>query len=111
MRRPVIALCLAGGGLLASAGVVIWLAMSQASGLLAAAGGIGLLLAVAWTLRRAPNRSEMLWTAVLDAVLLVGIGLALLPIVAIVRGFVDLFTQTHVHSTREAIAYALAFAG
>ena len=111
MRRPVTALCLAGGGALAAVGAFAFLLSRQPAALAAALAGAVLIAGVVWTLRRGPHGSDLLWTAVLDAFLLLGVVMAVLPVVAVVRGFVDLFTQTHVHSTRDAVAYGLAFAG
>ncbi len=117
MRRPVVAVGLAGGGVLAAAGVLAYLLRWGPAGsepTLAIAillAGLALLVGLVWWLRRGPHGGGLLWSAVLDAALLVGGALAMLPLVAVVRGFAELFTQTHVHSTRDGVAYALAFAG
>jgi glycosyltransferase involved in cell wall biosynthesis len=111
MRRPVLALCLAAGGLLAAGGSFLFLLTRQPLAVVAAGFGILMVVAAVWTLRRARNGTDLLWSSVLDAVLLVAMVMAILPAVAVVRGFVDLFTQSHVHSTRDGVAYALAFAG
>ncbi len=111
MRRLVIALCLAGGGILAAIGVGGLVFARQPLYVAAALAGLALAGGAAWTLRRGRQSSDALWSAVLDAVLLIGIAMSVLPLVAVVRGFVDLFAQTHVHSARDAIGYGLAFAG
>ena len=76
-----------------------------------AAGGLLLIGFQAWRARSGGPGVETLWTSVLDAVLLLAFVLALLPAVAFVRGFVDLFGQAHVHSARDGVAYAFAFSG
>ncbi|MBV8367566.1 MAG: glycosyltransferase, partial [Candidatus Eremiobacteraeota bacterium] len=111
MRRPVFALCLAGGGVLAAVGTFAAAILRQPLGLVAALVGVALVAGVVWTLRRGSHGADLLWSTVLDAVLVLGMAMAVLPVVAIVRGFVDLFTQAHLHSTRDAVAYGLAFAG
>src|SRR5579872_6082935 len=111
MRRPVIALCLAGGGILAAGGMAGLVFLRQPLGAVAALAGLALIAGVVWTLRGFRHGSELLWSAVFDAVLVLGMAMAVLPVVAVVRGFVELFTSTHVHSARDAIAYGLAFAG
>jgi len=77
----------------------------------AAVLGIGLIGFQTWRTRAGAGGGELLWTSILDAVLLLALVLAVLPVVAFVRGFVDLFTQAHVHDARDAVAYTLAFAG
>src|SRR2546430_14835634 len=62
-------------------------------------------------LRRGPGSSQAFRTAILDAVLLVAALTAVLPVLAIIRGSVELFAHANVHDTRDAIAYALAFTG
>src|SRR5256885_456239 len=117
MRRPVIALGLAGGCVLTASGALVYVfSAGPAAGRLPLAlglSGLGLVLigAVVRRLRRGGRGSGLVWSAVLDAFLVVGLALAVLPVVAIVRGFVELFSQAHVHSARDAVAYSLAFAG
>ncbi len=117
MRRPVVAVGLAGGGVLAAAGVLANLldwgpgGSEPALAIALFVAGLALLVGLVWWLRRGPHGGGLLWSAVLDAALLIGGVLAVLPVVAVVRGFAELFTQAHVHSTRDAVAYAFAFAG
>ncbi len=117
MRRPVMAMGLAGGGVLTAAGALVYAfsAGPAAERLPLALGlaGLGLVLigAVVWTLQRGGRGNDLVWSAVLDAFLVIGLVLAVLPVVAVVRGFVELFSQAHVHSARDAVAYALAFTG
>jgi len=111
MRRPVLAFCLAGGGALAAVAAFAFLLWRSPLALVGVGAGLAVVAVAVIAVRRRPHGAELLWTSVLDAVLLAGTVMALLPLAAIVRGFVDLFTRTHVHSTQEGIAYALAFAG
>ena len=62
-------------------------------------------------LRRGPDSSQAFWTAILDGVLLMAALTAVLPVLAIIRGSVELFAQAHVRDTRDAVAYAFAFTG
>ena len=84
---------------------------STPAGLALAVVGLTAAVATVVGLRRGPDPSQAFWTAILDAVLLVAALTAVLPVLAIIRGSVDLFTQAHVHDTRDAIAYAFAFTG
>ena len=76
-----------------------------------AAGGFLLIGFQVWRARSEAPGVEPLWTSVLDAILLFAVVLALLPVVAFVRGFVELFTQAHVRSAHDGVAYAFAFSG
>src|SRR5438876_3970938 len=111
------ALGLAGGAaLVACALLVIALAplgaaWSAPAGLALAVTGFAVTAATVVGLRRGPDSSQAFWTAILDAVLLIAALTAVLPVLAIIRGSVELFAQAHVHDTRDAIAYALAFTG
>jgi len=111
------AACLAGGIVLMAAGVAIMAlhpfapALNGPAGILAVLLGLGLIGLLVWRARAGEAGAEMLWTAVLDAVLLLAFVMALLPAVAFVRGFVELFSQAHVHDNRDAVAYSFAFAG
>src|SRR5579859_739959 len=104
------AVCLAGGAVLMAVGVAIATLDPLAPGLnlpagaAAAVAGLGLIAFQVWRTR--PDRGgELIWTSILDAVLLFALVLGLLPAVAFVRGFVELFTQAHVHDARDAVAY------
>jgi glycosyltransferase involved in cell wall biosynthesis len=85
--------------------------LSVPAGLAMAVVGLGLIGFQVWRSRPDGGRGELIWTSVLDAVLLLALVMAVLPAVAFVRGFVDLFTQAHVHGARDAVAYTFAFAG
>ena len=86
-------------------------AWSTPAGLTLAAAGFAAVVATVFILRRGPDPSQAFWTAILDAVLLIAALTAVLPVLAIIRGSVELFAQAHVHDTRDAIAYAFAFTG
>ncbi len=62
-------------------------------------------------LRERPDRGQLLWTALLDAILAVSIVLAITPIVALVRGLFELFLQKKIQSGGDWVAYGLAFTG
>src|SRR5438094_180574 len=108
---------LAGGAALMACGLLVFAlapfggAWSTPAGLAFAVIGFALAATTVVVLRRGPDSSQAFWTAILDAVLLVAALTAVLPVLAIIRGSVELFAQAHVHDTRDAIAYALAFTG
>lgn len=62
-------------------------------------------------LRKRDDRGQLLWTALLDAILVVAIVLAIVPIAALVRGFVDLVAQSKIQSGGDWVAYGFAFTG
>src|SRR5437867_848285 len=111
------ALGLAGGAALVACGLLLialaplGAAWSAPAGLALAVTGFAVTAATVVGLRRGPDSSQAFWTAILDAVLLIAALTAVLPVLAIIRGSVELFAQAHVHDTRDAIAYALAFTG
>src|SRR6266700_3621772 len=111
------ALGLAGGAALVACGLLVialaplGAAWSAPAGLASAVTGFAVVAATVVGLRRGPDSSQAFWTAILDAVLLIAALTAVLPVLAIIRGSVELFAQAHVHDTRDAIAYALAFTG
>ena len=117
MGRLGSALGLAGGAALVACGLLevrlapLGSSFSAPAGLAVAVLGFAALgWSVAW-LRRDPSGPQAIWPAILDAVLLIAALAAVLPVLAIARGFIELFTQAHVHSARDAVAYAFAFAG
>ena len=117
MGRFVSALGLAGGSALVACGLsVIALAplgaaWSTPAGVAFAVIGFAAAAATVIGLRRGPDSSQAFWTAILDAVLLIAALTAVLPVLAIIRGSVELFAQAHVRDTRDAVAYAFAFTG
>src|SRR6266480_1980345 len=108
---------LAGGAALVACGLLVIAlapfggAWSTPAGLAFAVIGFALAATTVVGLRRGPDSSQAFWTAILDAVLLIAALTAVLPVLAIIRGSVELFAHAHVHDTRDAIAYALAFTG
>jgi 1,2-diacylglycerol 3-beta-glucosyltransferase len=73
----------------------------------------GLLLIGAqlvWLARRR-DRGQLLWTALLDAILVAAVVLAIGPIAALVKGFLDLVGQSKIQSGGDWIAYGFAFTG
>jgi 1,2-diacylglycerol 3-beta-glucosyltransferase len=117
MGRFVSALGLAGGAALVACGLLVvalapfGAAWSTPAGLAFAVVGFAVAAATTIMLRRGPDSSQAFWTAILDGVLLIAALTAVLPVLAIIRGSVELFTQAHVHDTRDAVAYAFAFTG
>jgi 1,2-diacylglycerol 3-beta-glucosyltransferase len=53
----------------------------------------------------------VLWTALLDAILIVAVALAIAPLVAIAHGFVELVTQSKIQSGADWVGYLFAFTG
>src|SRR5438034_712511 len=108
---------LAGGAALVACGLLVIArapfggACATPAGLAFAVIGFALAATTVVVLRCGPDSSQAFWTAILDAVLLVAALTAVLPVLAIIRGSVELFAQAHVHDTRDAIAYAMAFTG
>jgi cellulose synthase/poly-beta-1,6-N-acetylglucosamine synthase-like glycosyltransferase len=78
--------------------------------LLLAAGLVLLAGQVLWLSKR-HDRGQLLWTALLDGILLVAVVLAITPIVALVRGFVDLVSQSQIQSGADWLGYGFAFTG
>ena len=54
---------------------------------------------------------QLVWTALLNAILVVAVLLALAPIVLLVRGLFELFLQAKIRSGGDWLAYGLAFTG
>jgi len=78
--------------------------------LLAVAGLILLASQVLW-LRKREDRGQLLWTALLDGILVAAVVLAMTPLVAIIRGFVDLIAQSKTQSGADWLGYGFAFTG
>jgi cellulose synthase/poly-beta-1,6-N-acetylglucosamine synthase-like glycosyltransferase len=74
------------------------------------AGLILMASQVMW-LRKRPDRGQLLWTALLDGILVVAVILAIAPLAALVRGFVDLLVQSKIQSGADWLAYGFAFTG
>jgi 1,2-diacylglycerol 3-beta-glucosyltransferase len=62
-------------------------------------------------LRSRPDRSQLLWVALLDAILVVAVVLAIAPTVAIGHGFIELVAQSKIRSGGDWLAYGFAFTG
>jgi cellulose synthase/poly-beta-1,6-N-acetylglucosamine synthase-like glycosyltransferase len=73
--------------------------------------GLALILWEIVRLQKREDRSQLLWTALLDAILAAAVVLAITPIVAIVRGFAELVGQSKIQSGGDWIAYGFAFTG
>jgi cellulose synthase/poly-beta-1,6-N-acetylglucosamine synthase-like glycosyltransferase len=115
MRRASLGL---GGGCVLVAGGVAVMVLGLFTPLTRYGVAITLILAgliligsqVLW-LRKRPDRGQLLWTALLDGILVAAVVLAITPIVALIRGFVDLVMQSKIHSGGDWIAYGFAFTG
>jgi cellulose synthase/poly-beta-1,6-N-acetylglucosamine synthase-like glycosyltransferase len=62
-------------------------------------------------LRSRADRGLLLWTALLDAILVAAVVLAITPIAGLVRGFIYLVVQSKIRSGTDWIAYGFAFTG
>jgi len=58
-----------------------------------------------------PDRGQLLWSVVLNAIVVFAIVIAVIPIAALLRGFVDLVVRSKALSGADAFAYGLAFTG
>src|SRR5487761_523484 len=77
---------------------------------LALAGLIVLGSQVVW-LRKREDRGQLLWTALLDGILVVAVVVAIGPLIALVSGFVDLVAQSKTVSGADWLGYGFAFTG
>lgn len=112
-----VALGLAAGSLLIAAGVAILalqlFAAAPRAGVAAAATVAGLVL-VGTEIRHLwgrTDRGQVLWTALLDAILMAALVIAITPIAAIVRGFFELIGESKARSGADWVAYGFAFTG
>jgi cellulose synthase/poly-beta-1,6-N-acetylglucosamine synthase-like glycosyltransferase len=112
-----VALGLAGGSLLIVVGVAVLalrlLPTGPRAGVAAVAIGAGLILIGVEVrhLWKRTDRGRLLWTALLDAMLMAAVVLAITPIAAIVRGFFELVADSKARSGADWIAYGFAFTG
>jgi len=58
-----------------------------------------------------PDRGQLLWSVVLNAIVVFAIVIAIIPIAALLRGFIDLLVRSKALSGADAFAYGLAFTG
>src|SRR6266851_1107835 len=58
-----------------------------------------------------PDRGQLLWSVALNAIVVFAIVIAVIPIAALVHGFVDLVVRSKTLSGADAFAYGLAFTG
>src|SRR2546427_5686068 len=61
--------------------------------------------------RARPDRGQLLWSVVLNAIVIFAIVIAIIPIAALARGFVDLVVRSKALSGADTFAYGLAFTG
>ena len=74
-------------------------------------GGLILIGSEIVRLRSRPDRGQLLWTALLDGILLAGVVLAITPFASLTKGFVDLIVQSKIQSGADWLAYGFAFTG
>ncbi|HVC78724.1 MAG TPA: glycosyltransferase family 2 protein [Candidatus Micrarchaeaceae archaeon] len=77
---------------------------------LALAGLILLASQVLW-LRKREDRGQLLWTALLNGILVVAVVVAIAPLIALASGFVDLVQQSKTVSGVDWLGYGFAFTG
>jgi cellulose synthase/poly-beta-1,6-N-acetylglucosamine synthase-like glycosyltransferase len=80
-------------------------------GITAIVAGLALVGVEVIRLRARQDRGLLLWTALLDAILVAAIVLAITPIAGLVRGFVDLVVQSKIRTGADWIGYGFAFTG
>ena len=73
--------------------------------------GLILIGSQVYWLRQRQDRGQLLWTALLDGILVLAVVLAIGPLAALVRGFIDLFVQSKIQSGADWLAYGFAFTG
>ena len=61
--------------------------------------------------RRRGDRGQLAWSVVLNAILVAAFVLGAIPFVAIVRGFIEVVTQSKIRSGADWFAYGFAFTG
>ncbi|HUY73441.1 MAG TPA: glycosyltransferase family 2 protein [Candidatus Dormibacteraeota bacterium] len=61
--------------------------------------------------RQARAGSRLLWSAVLNTILVAAFVVGAIPIVAVIRGFAEMVTQSKIRSGADWVAYGLAFTG
>jgi len=61
--------------------------------------------------RRRDDRGQLAWSVVLNTILIAVFVLGAIPMIAIVRGFVDVVTQSKIRSGADWLAYGFAFTG
>jgi len=61
--------------------------------------------------RPRPERGQLLWSILLNAIVALAILISIIPIVLLVRGFFDLVVRSQALSGADVLAYAFAFAG
>jgi Glycosyl transferase family 2 len=111
------ALGLGGGSLMVAAGVAVLVLrlfdVLPRYGVAFGAIVAGLLLVGVeiLRLRRRPDRGQLLWTALLDGILVSAVVFAVAPILAIIRGFVELVVQSKIQSGADWVGYGFAFTG
>ena len=116
-RARRVALGLGGGSLLIAAGVALLVLQLFSTSLrvgvacLAIVAGLVLIGIEVHHLWARMDRGQILWTALLDAILMVAVVLAIAPIAAIVRGFFELVSESQVRSGADWLAYGFAFTG
>src|SRR5450759_452693 len=61
--------------------------------------------------RRREDRGQLAWSVALNAILVAAFVLGAIPMIAIVRGFIEVVTQSKIRSGADWLAYGFAFTG
>jgi cellulose synthase/poly-beta-1,6-N-acetylglucosamine synthase-like glycosyltransferase len=61
--------------------------------------------------RRHGDRGQLAWSVLLNSILVAAFVLGAIPIIAVVRGFIEVVTQSRIRSGADWIAYGFAFTG
>ncbi|OLD49484.1 MAG: hypothetical protein AUG06_00450 [Actinobacteria bacterium 13_1_20CM_2_65_11] len=108
---------LGGGSLLIGAGVALLVLQLFTTDLRVGVAGLAIvtgLVLIGIEVRHLwgrTDRGQLLWTALLDAILMAAVVLAITPIAAIVRGFFGLVEESQARSGVDWFRYGLAFTG
>jgi cellulose synthase/poly-beta-1,6-N-acetylglucosamine synthase-like glycosyltransferase len=112
-----VALGLAAGCLLITAGIAILVLRPFEPAPREAVTGVAILTGLVLIgievrhLWRRTDRGRLLWTALMDVILMAAVVLAITPIAAIVRGFFELVGESKARSGADWVAYGFAFTG
>ena len=105
------------GFVLVAAGVVVMVlglvgpGTRYGLGVTSIVAGLALIGVEVIRLRTRQDRGLVLWTALLDTILVAAVVLAITPIAGLSRGFVDLVVQSKIRSGADWIGYGFAFTG
>ena len=87
--------------------LTVWLYAAAGVGLIVVAAA-GIAVRQAWA---RPDRGQLLWSVLLNTILLLAIVIAIIPIAALAHGVFDLIGRSQIASGSDALAYGFAFTG